>query len=120
MHKITEERRKARSMGWSVAMTSARATDAVKASGGCAICVGKGIGIDTDSAIKFKDSVSHRITHAWVNGVMRGGVHIFSVYTKDISGPTGENLVVLEELQTVIKEGSGSSVIFISSKSLKH
>ena len=109
--KIKDERRKARNIGWSAAMNSAKRTEAEGASGGCAICARKGIGIDTESTIEVNKEVAHRITHAWVNGVMKGGVHVFSVYTKDTIGPTGENLEVLEELQAAIKSISGPWII---------
>ena len=71
----------------------------------------KGIGIDTESSLRFKEEVKHRITHAWINGVVRGGIHVFSVYARDQIGPVGENLTVLEELKAAIRAVDGPWII---------
>ena len=101
----------ARKSGWSTAFNLARNTEAQKAPGGFAVCARRGIGIDTKSTIPIKSEVSHRITHAWVNGIMKGGCHIFSVYAKDIIGATGENLVLMEELRAAIGSLNGPWII---------
>ena len=102
---------RARASLWNSCHTVAACTAADKASGGCAVCVRKGAGIETNSSLNFAESVDHRITHAWINGVTRGGIHIFSVYAKDIVGPTCDNLTIMEELQAAVRSVNGPWII---------
>ena len=45
------------------------------------------------------------------NGVVKGGIHVFSAYAKDVIGPTGENLRLMEELKAAIGTIDGPWVI---------
>ena len=46
-----------------------------------------------------------------VNGVAKGGIHIFSVYAKDGIGPVGENLTLLQELVAATRTVNGPWLI---------
>ena len=56
----------------------AKRTTAGGVSGGCAVTAKKGIGISGDDSPLIPEDLDHRACHAWVNGVLRGGLHCFS------------------------------------------
>ena len=74
--KVEDEKRRARTLGWGAALNLSKRNESGKASGGCSVCARKGIGIDAESTIEFRNEIKHRITHAWINGVVRGGIHV--------------------------------------------
>ena len=43
-----------------------------------------------------QDGFAHRIELAWYSGFRRGGVHIGSIYLKDSSGLSDENVSTLQ------------------------
>ena len=49
-------------------------------SGGCAAAVRRGYGLSEDSQPHISEDVSHRACHAWASALMKGGLHILSVY----------------------------------------
>ena len=71
----------------------------------------KGIGVSDESEITIVDGLRHRISHAWINGMVKGGVHVFSIYAKDIIGPVGENLRLMEELTAALRAIDGPWII---------
>ena len=109
--KISDAKRHARDLGWNSTFTGAKSTPAQRASGGCAVCARKGTGVSDKGSVEIDDKVRHRVCHAWVNGVVKGGLHVFSVYAKDLIGPVGENLKLLEELVAATRAVSGPWII---------
>ena len=67
-------------------------------SGGCGVAVKRGIGLARADTPLVKTDLDHRICHAHVGAVLRGGLHCFSVYPRHSMGATGDNLEVLEVL----------------------
>ncbi len=92
----------ARRIGWSAHLSQAHATSGTAGSGGCAVLVRSGIGITPPEASLVRQAFRHRIAVAWVDGVVRGGVHCISVYLIHSEGLSSANLAILEELYAVI------------------
>ena len=69
-------------MAWNAQASSALAIAADRASGGCAVASRRGVGIAEHEHIVM-DGFEHRMHFAWVGGVLRGGLHIGSIYLKD-------------------------------------
>ena len=76
--------------------TPAHRTAADKASGGCAVLVHKGTGLEDNTDKCVADGFQHRIALAHVNGIMRGGVHVGSVWLRHSEGLTPENMEILQ------------------------
>ena len=92
---VRDAKRRARTLGWNLSMGEAKRLPSGHASGGCAVASRRGIGIAGPKQEVVAEGFHFRIHRAWVNGVVRGGVHVFSVYAKDSIGPRGENLEML-------------------------
>ena len=59
----------------------------------------------------MREAFRHRIAVAWVDAVVRGGVHCISLYLKDSEGLSATNEAILEELFAVIKQLTGPWII---------
>ena len=110
-NQIADAKRHARGLGWSTSHSAAKRTAAQGVSGGCAVAARKGIGICQHPDGHVAPDRQRRVNHAWVNGIIRGGAHVFSVYAKDGIGPVGENLQRLEELAAAIRSISGPCIV---------
>ena len=82
--------------GWSTFFGPAKATPLGGTSGGVAVSARKGIGLTPHP--HFDEGFRHRLACAWAGGIMRGGVHLVSVYLQDSIGMTAGNIVVMEQL----------------------
>ena len=87
--------RKGRNLGWNVQASSARPTAAQRASGGCVVGARRGCGI-SDHANLVSDGFQHRLHLAWVGGILRGGLHLGSIWLKDCEGLSPTNLAILD------------------------
>ena len=80
--KRTSASREASKLGWTASLGLALRTAADRGSGGCGVLVKKGIGL-SKSTHDVKPELKHRIHHAWMGGITKGGVHCISVYLRD-------------------------------------
>ena len=55
-----------------------------------------GCGISPVESSAIRDGVSHRLAISWIDAVVRGGVHMLSVYFRDSEGLSESNQAILE------------------------
>ena len=86
---IASATNKAFHRGWKTVFGKAKATSLKGTSGGVAVSARKGLGIVEHPPPA--DGYEHRIAGAWVGAVVKGGVHVVSVYLKDSEGMSHEH-----------------------------
>ena len=108
--KRTSASRVAKILGWTASLGLAFRTTSDKGSGGCGVLVRKGTGL-CKSTHEIKPSIQHRIHHAWVGGITKGGVHCISVYLRDGENASEGNLEILAEVAILIKSLKGPWIV---------
>ena len=73
------------------------------------MCARKGLGVVPNATAK--DGYEHRISGAWVQCILRGGVHCFSVYMKDGDGAGETNQAILAELAAILGAVRGPWIV---------
>ena len=101
--------RRGRHFGWNATASEAHRTAADRASGGCMVAVRRGCGITPHTAVK--DGFRHRFHVAWAAALMRGGVHLGSVYLRDSEGLSEGNLLILQEIAAVVRQLRGPWIL---------
>jgi len=96
--------------GWRVCATPAHRTALGKGSGGCFIATTRSIGLHEHAGV-VKLAVRHRLHAGHVQAVMRGGIHVVSIWLIDGVGLSPENLMILEHAAEVILKLRGPWVI---------
>ena len=100
--------RGAKRLRWTASVGLALRTLADRASGGCAVLTRCGSVISSVAGQDvLRESLQHRMRHAWVGRVFRGGIHCIRVYPRDSEGATEANLQVLLEVATLLKTLEG-------------
>ena len=92
----------ARSLKWQCHASQAHAHSKFGASGGCAVAVRSGIGISSHTPHAISEQFQHRIKATHVSAILKGGVHIVSVYFCDSEGMSETNLEILAELACLL------------------
>jgi len=105
-HASEQISRAGRKVNWNLSSSPALRTAENKGSGGCAVGCRRGTGI-TASEAQVSDAVRHRFHLAWSSAILKRGVHLGSVYLKDSSGLSDENLLVLQEIAVALKQTKG-------------
>ena len=108
---ISAAKRDARVQGWNAHLSAAHPTSGHSGSGGCAVLVRAGSGITAAADTLVRDLYRHRIAVAWVDGIVKGGVHCVSVYLRDSEGLTPANIAILDELAVVVRSLRGPWII---------
>ena len=93
----------ARRAGWNPSITKAHLTGGNSGSGGCFVFARKGTGITTVTSPAITEAVSHRIHLAWIDAVVRGGIHCLSVYLRSAGDLTDANTHILENAATALR-----------------
>ena len=99
-----------RGVGWNLQASSAKAGTASLASGGVAVAAKRGTGIVAHRGV-VRDGFGHRMHFSFVNAVLRGGIHCWSIYLRDSEGLSPENLALLEEAAAIVSALRGPWVI---------
>ena len=73
-------------LGWNLRPTAALRTAKDKCSGGCGVATGKHVGIANNTDEIVPAAYRHRIAVTWVGAILKGGVHVLSVWLKDSEG----------------------------------
>lgn len=84
--------------GWSLALGEACKTDNGYPSAGCGVVASRDIGLSPLGVCETDHQHRTRFAGACANAVVKGGVHVFSIYLKDSVGLNDYNLDVLKEL----------------------
>ena len=100
---VTSACNTARFLGWNPVFSLALRTAGTMGSGGCAVLTRKGSGIAPASNACFYDGVQHRLCLAWVDAVVRGGIHNLSVYLRDSEGLSDKNQHLLEQAAVALR-----------------
>ena len=108
---VDKLKREARSIGWSAVASPAWRTAADKGSGGCAVLAAKGTGIAPPTGLAVSDALKHRIVVGWASAMIKGGVHLVSVYPKDGVGLNEDNMHLLQELAALLKQNKGPWIV---------
>eukprot|EP00973_Karenia_brevis_P022898 3152259-Karenia_brevis.AAC.1 len=64
-------------------MWAAKRTAACQGSGGGAVLARKGTGIRPSTTGNAEEAAEHRVGLAWVDAVVRGGIHCMTIYLRD-------------------------------------
>jgi len=104
-------KRDAREQGWNAHLTLAHPTGGHAGSAGCAVLVRVGSGITPAASHTVREPMRHRIAVAWVDAVVRGGIHCVSVYLRHSEGLSAENQAILEELFAVLRTLRGPWIV---------
>jgi len=103
-HGVAKVRRTGRKAGWNcVASPALRVADSF-GSGGCVVAASRGVGITSQPDWAIRDGFQHRFKLAWVGAILRGGIHMGSLYLRDSAGLSEENLGILQEVAIVLKK----------------
>ena len=94
---IVSAKARAKRSGWSAHLSQAKITAAGRGSGGCGVAVRKGAGIAPVDISEVDPRVRHRISAAWLDVVVKGGITIILVYLAGTEGISEHNLLVLRE-----------------------
>ena len=108
--KRTSASREASKLGWTASLGLALRTAADRGSGGCGVLVKKGIGL-CRSTHEVKPALRHRIHHAWMGGITKGGVHCISAYLRDGEDASEGNLEILTEVAILVKSLKGQWIV---------
>ena len=101
---------RSRRLGWNLQSSPALLTEFGRASGGTAVAARRGIGVN-DQQQFVRDGFEHRVHFAWICGVLRGGVHLGSVWMKDSEGASATNLAILGAITEAISALRGPWVL---------
>ena len=102
-----------RNKGWRACLSPADLTTAGRPTGGVAIACRAMVGMttvatqETCSAAPYR----HRLTATWLQGVVRGGIFILSIWLRDSEGLSPENLDILQQVAEVLSSLRGPWVI---------
>ena len=100
---ISSAKRRARSVGWNSHFSEARTTEALRGSGGCGVLARKGTGVAPADESMVKQEFTHRISAAWVNAALPGGIYVVSGYLQDTALLNEHNMAVLEEVAALTR-----------------
>ena len=100
---VTRIRTSGRNLGWNFTASPALRTECDKGSGGCVVGCRKGMGISPHPDSLLQDGFAHRFKMAWCAGVLRGGIHVGSVYLQDGVGLAEVNLLILEQIGAALR-----------------
>jgi len=93
-----------RALGWNCCASPAVPNAAGPASGGCAVAARRGTGITEHAdGEDFPFVFRHRFHMAHVSTILRGGIHIGSIYLKDAVGLDEGNMDVLQAVAGLLK-----------------
>ena len=67
-------------------------------SAGCAVAARKGIGVTPLDLAGISPDVGARIAGGWINAVVKGGIHVFTVYLHDSEVLSERNGKIFQEL----------------------
>jgi exonuclease III len=107
--RIAQAKRQAEHLGWRAHFGPALVTSAKGTSGGVAVVSRKGLGSTPHEIIP--DAYKHRIGGAWISAVVKGGIHVFSVYLKDGQDLSETNAAILTQLAAAIGSVRGPWVV---------
>ena len=68
-------------------------------------------GITDASPNTFDDFCNHRVVVSWVGAVLKGGLHVISIYLIDTVGLNEANKMILKAVAVAIKNIKGPWVI---------
>jgi len=108
---VQRVRNTGRALGWNCAASPALRTACDKGSGGCVVAGRRGAGLTPHPDSLVQDGYAHRIKFAWYAGLMRGGAHFGSIYLKDSSGLSDENVSTLQQVAAALRTLRGPWVI---------
>jgi hypothetical protein len=100
-----------RKLGWSPVFGQAHQTSVHHGSGGCGVFARKGTGIAPIANNLIPTGLRHRVTVAWADMVVKGGVYLISLYPKDGEGMSETNVHLLEMLATILGTLKGPWII---------
>ena len=106
---VAKVARRGRALGWNATASMAHRTAADKCSGGCVVAVRRGNGIVPHEIVKH--GFRHRFHIAWVATILKGGLHLGSVWLRDSEGLSPENLLILQEVAAVISQVRGPWIL---------
>ena len=115
-HKIrTDERmaaasRTAQTLGWRSHLALAHTTALDSASGGVGIFCRRRTGLHAHTGI-VKEGYQHRLQASWLGAVMRGGIHLCSIWLVHSQGLSETNLAILAEAAALLGAIAGPWVI---------
>ena len=92
---------------WSPVSTAAHSTSGSMGSGGNVVMARRGTGIHPVDHVGIGHAVEHRLTLAWVDSILRGGVHCLSVYLRHSEGMSDANLAILEQAGIALRSLGG-------------
>ena len=93
---IRSAQSEARACGWNPTFSTAHPTACNLGSGGNMVFARKGTGITPHLNVGIPDGTAHRIHLAWVDAVLRGGLHCMSIYLRHSEGLSEANMCILE------------------------
>ena len=107
---LADARVRLNNLGWNAHLSLASTTAAGAPSSGAAVLTRRGNGLTPVEKCLAGGDLAHRFAAAWVDGVVKGGVLVISVYLKDGVGLDDTNTKVLDEILITAKAaGSPSS-----------
>ena len=110
-HGVARVRRTGRKAGWNCdASPALRVADSF-GSGGCVVAASRGVGITSQPDWAIRDGFQHRFKLAWVGAIIKGGMHMGSLYLRGSAGLSEENLNILQEVAIVLKKLRGPWIV---------
>ena len=97
----------ARNDGWNPVFTAAHPTSGTMGSAGNAVLAKKGTGIRPVLRSGISDATEHRLTLAWVDAVLRGGIYCLSVYLRHSEGMSEANQAILDDAAIALRSLRG-------------
>ena len=87
----------ARSDGWNPLFSKAHNSGSGLGSGGGAVLTRRGTGIAPVEDVGIPSAYMHRLSMAWIDAVVRGGITCMSIYLRTAEGLSDANMCILEE-----------------------
>ena len=115
-HKIHTElrlesaQRSAKTAGWRTHLGLAHSTALDRASGGVGVLCRRRVGLHPHEGL-VADGMQHRLQAAWLGAVMKGGLHLCSIWLFHSQGVSESNLHILAEAAALLGTLSGPWVI---------
>ena len=103
--------RAAKSSKWSLAVEGACPTEADSSSAGVAVAARAHLGHSDPVMLPGLEGLEHRVRISWVGSVIKGGLHLISVYLWHTEGLSRRNLDILQRLAWVISRIKGPWLI---------
>ena len=97
----------AREDGWNPIFCKAHQVGNAMGSGGGAVLTRKGTGIWPIDNSGIAGEFLHRLTLAWVDAVVRGGVNCMSIYLRSAEGMSAANQAILEQAAAALNAFTG-------------